>query len=114
MNRDLFAAVVRQGIEPTAGVYARQAAREALDALLGVDLNYDQRARRLADEAIALVKEHEARCHDGERCPDETVNILAFLAHALGIHISDTSDEAVREFAQRVADYGAIHAEHQL
>lgn len=77
-------------------------------------MTYERRARRLAADAVALVQDHERRHHDGERCEVETINVLAFIAHALGIHISPDAadDDAVRAFVARVRDYSANHEEH--
>lgn len=77
-------------------------------------MTYSERARKLADDAIELVKDHEAREHGGERCQTEPANLLAFIAHALGVHISpDAGEAAIRMFVERVRDYNAVHEEHE-
>lgn len=76
------------------------------------------RARKLGDDLIALLKEHEDEHHGGERCPAETINTLAFLCHVSGIHLNPIAgDDALVEFRDlvaRTADYNAIHHEHHV
>lgn len=72
-------------------------------------------ARAIADELIEFLKEHEAEHHGGERCYDDTVGVLAFLCHSVGMHIHRTGLDqlqAFRDLVERTADYNAIHAEH--
>lgn len=77
-------------------------------------LPYGERVRLLARDAQELIREHEQRQHGGERCLSETINLLAYLAHAVGVVVDDSSEENVKAFICRVRDYGAVHKEHNL
>jgi hypothetical protein len=63
--------------------------------------------RRLALAALAA---HERDQHGGETCDTERVNLLAWLAHCLGLDLAD--DARLEEFRRRLGDYDAIHREH--
>lgn len=72
-------------------------------------------SQRIGDEVVAFVQDHERRQHGGERCQTEAVNMLAWLAHKLGLYVpSPVSDEWVRAFAERLTDYQAVHHEHNV
>jgi predicted small metal-binding protein len=74
---------------------------------------YRERAMRLADELIELLQDHERREHGGERCADETINVIAYLGHRAGLHIvGKIPEDNVRKLLNRIRDYGAIHMEH--
>ena len=66
-------------------------------------------SRRIADEAIAVLRLHDQAEHDGEVCSDERTNMLAYIAHRIGMV---PSEEAVRDVLERARDYQAIHDEY--
>lgn len=75
--------------------------------------SYRDKAMRIADDLLELLKDHERREHNGERCADETINVIAYLAHRAGLHVVGKIPEAdVRKLLVRIKDYGAIHEEH--
>ncbi len=76
------------------------------------EASYDRRAMFIAEQFVELLQDHERRQHDGERCPRETFNLLAFLAHKIGVQDFGDTEEAIREWAMHVRDYQAVHEEH--
>lgn len=75
----------------------------------------------LSDATLAAVevldevlRKHDEEEHDGEACWDERVNVVAFIAHQLGLRFETNKELAVfaQAFNARLRDYQAIHAEH--
>jgi hypothetical protein len=65
-------------------------------------------ARRLAQDAEIMLKIHEDDAHGGERCQLERCNLVAFLAHRLGVR-DERSLLLVRE---ALAEHEEAHLEH--
>lgn len=62
-------------------------------------------ARRIADDLNAMLDQHEADDHGGDPCPYERANVLAYLAHRIGVRDRNT----VVTFIDRLATYEAEH-----
>jgi hypothetical protein len=63
------------------------------------------------DSILAVIREHERVCHDGGYCLEESVNAVAFIAHALGLKANhEPTWTYVREVLGRV--YEAHHDAH--
>jgi hypothetical protein len=61
--------------------------------------------RKLATDAEELLQRHEREAHDGEPCLLERVNMVAFLAHRLGVR----SVQGMAMVAGRLSEYEEHH-----
>lgn len=66
-------------------------------------------ARRLANEAEALLRRHEHEDHDGDTCVPERAGMVAYFAHRLGVRDRDS----IIMMIESLAEYEARHVEHE-
>jgi hypothetical protein len=79
-------------------------------------MTYNELAFEIGTALSNLVAIHEREEHDGERCQDEAVNLIAYLSHRIGLHFDRDDPEAMEAFrllVGRSRDYRAIHTEHE-
>jgi hypothetical protein len=70
-------------------------------------------AKEMGDRFNEVLREHDEEVHEGERCEDERLNILAYLIHRMGAPGDDHS--WIRFFGLlklRVEDYSVMHVEN--
>lgn len=70
--------------------------------------------RAVVDALDEALRKHDEAEHDGEPCWDERVNVLAFIAHSVGLGFDTNRELALfaQAFNARLLDYRAIHTEH--
>jgi hypothetical protein len=64
---------------------------------------------QLRDLAISAIAEHEKAEHDGQPCPLERINLVAWLCHCLGVDKPDYLLGVVK----RVREYQHYHTQEQ-
>lgn len=65
--------------------------------------------RKLVEIATEMYERHEREDHGGERCQENRVGIVAFLAHRIGVR--DRVSAVM--FLEALAGYEEGHAEHE-
>lgn len=80
--------------------------------------SYADTGKKIGDLAVEHLRRHEGEVHGGERCHDETVNLIAYLCHRVGLHFArEPSADTLAPFralVERTADYHSVHDEHHV
>lgn len=64
-------------------------------------------ARKVANEAWALVERHEKEDHGGQPCPYNRIGLVAFIAHVIGLRAESAFDIEIA-----IHEYEREHDKH--